>query len=352
MFPVPRELGAGRASVRWLVVVGIVMIVGVAPGAERSLLWTGIASTVWQPVQLFVAAWTPWRPHTLRRLAGQTIAVAVGALVLLLLAQLFVARIDLGALPRFFPVLIAPAALLFETHLQLTMVWERKPFDRFGVRGGLLALLTSLVVAVVAYQVLVTWTALPAGAAPPGFRDPGGPLPGSGLATWLITIAAWQVLIMVTLRGWPGAAFGSTVRRIVVNNVVVLGGATATVFVVEGLGVSGPVLSGVMGCIVAGGRLPYVLYHADTDRRGSLFARLAETTVWTLLVSAALWSIVAVSEFRVQPPGLWVAVVGLNLVSGGTTFAASFVGPVHASSAEEAVSAHTGRRRAIARSTG
>ncbi len=327
-FPASRDLSWTGAGARWLVVAAVVAGVGVAPGAERSLVWTGVASTFWQPVQTFAASWTSWWPRTLRRLAVLTVGIGCGAFLLLILGELLVARIALRGLPRFFPVLIAPAALLFETYLQLTMVFERKPFDRFGWRGGLLALLASAVVAAVGYQTLVNWTALPPTQLPPGFRNPRGPLSGTAVATWLITVAAWQVIIMVTLNGWPGTTLGGAARRITANNLAVLGGATATLFVVEATGISPALLAGAMGCIVAGGRLPYVLYTASTDNRGHVGQRVLETIAWSALVFVVLRSITATSVFRVQPFGLWIAVTGLNLVSGGTTYAAFFAGAV------------------------
>lgn len=326
-FPRTDELAVRSAGVRWLTVLAMVVVVGILPGPENSLIWTGIITTLWQPWLCFASAWSGWRPATPWRSAALVGGFAACTAATLVLGCLLVADLNLSVLGSYFPVLIAPGALLFVTFLQFTMVWERKPFERLGTPwAGLAALGLAAVIAVIAYELLVNWSALPTTDRPPGLRDPHGPLPGASVSTLLIVVAAWQVIVMVVALGYPGRLAGGTLGRIVTNNVTIVVGASITMIVADSLGTSGPALAAGAGCVVAGGRLPFCLYRELPDPRGTMAVRFFYALTCSVLIYTVLRLVADTATFDRQPPGLWIAVVALNLVSGGITFAGAFVG--------------------------
>ena len=125
---------------------------------------------------------------------------------------------------------------MFVIFLQFTMAWERRPFDRLRTPlAGPAALLLAAVVAVIAYELLVNWASLPLTDRPPGLRDPGGPISGSDVSTFMMVVAAWQVVVMVVALGYPGRLAHRTVSRIVINNVTIVAGSSITIAVADSI---------------------------------------------------------------------------------------------------------------------
>lgn len=317
-------------------VAGAVAALGILPGPQDSLVLLGVVTTFFQPLQTLTAAWMPWRPRTGPGAIAALAALLITAAALTVGAQAAIGHLDLAGLVTThaydhghpvlstFPVLITPAALVFVAFLQITMVWEMKPFSRFRAPwGGLAALGVASAVAVLAYVTLTNWKALPPSLHAAGLRDPNGPIAGGTIATWLICVAAWQVIIMLVLDRAPGSLLGTTSGRIVVNNTAVLGAASLSYWLAENAGVAGPTVAAVAGSVVAGSRIALVLRDATLPL--GVPRRTGAAVAWTFAVYAVLWVVARHATFDTQPAGLWIAVVALNLASGSVTFAADLL---------------------------
>jgi hypothetical protein len=332
---------------RWsrLAVVAVaVAALGILPGPQTSLVLLGVVTTFFQPLQTLIAAWTSWRPSTRRGAIATLAALLIAAAVVTVGAQAAIGHVDLAGLVTThaydhghpvlstFPVLITPAALVFVIFLQITMVWEMKPFDRIRAPwAGIVALAVSSAVAVLAYAILTNWHALPPSLHAAGLRDPNGPIAGSSIATWLICVAAWQVIVMLVLDGRPGSLLRTTSGRIVANNFAVIGAASLSYRLADMADVAGPTVAAVAACIVAGSRIALVL--GDHTMPLTVARKTAVATAWSLAVYAILRFVAGHATFDTQPAGLWIAVVALNLLSGAVTFAADLLPPIDQRSA-------------------
>ena len=321
-----------------LALTAAVAVLGVAPGEERALETLGALTTFWQPLQVLSGAygagerWTRRSRRPAVAVLATTIAFLAGAAVLVLAAQAITGRVGLPALfsaaPRTglptFPWLIPLGALQFVILLQITMTCEGKPFTRLPRPwGGWTALAVASALAVAAYFLLVNWDAVPAATrAATGLRNPDGPVPGNDVPAFLIVVAAWQVISLNLLGGWPGTRVRSPAARILLNDILVLAGGTATYLALQAAGVSLPDMAALAGSTVAGSRLVAVLAFRDS-RPATTGARLRLSSL-ALLSSAALWavllSVTSGARFTQQPAGLWIAVMALNFVSGGISY--------------------------------
>lgn len=321
-----------RRSGSGILVVAVVVVLGVLPGPQNALILLGVVTTFFQPLQTFVAAWTGWRARTWAGAVGIVVALTVLAAAATVAAQWAVGRIDYAGLVTTrthehghavlsaFPVLITPAALMFVAFLQITVVWESWPFDRLRAPwGGVAALAASTLVAIIAYASLANWHALPPALHTSGLREPNGPIAGGDIATWLICVAAWQVIVMIVFQGLPGALLRHKWARIAANNVVVIGAAWLSYLIAYGSHIASPTVAAVAGCVVGGARVALVL--RATDEQVPLARRVAAATACSVGLYVVLWSVTTEVSFTTQPAGLWIAVVALNLVSGSVTFA-------------------------------
>ncbi|HEY0934785.1 MAG TPA: hypothetical protein VGD91_13710 [Trebonia sp.] len=324
----------------------IVVLVAVLPGEQRALLLFGALTTAWQPLQTVVAGRQPEATtftHPLARTVLRTLALAAGSVALVIGMQAVVGHVDLFALvstaPRHgtrlmlpnVPQLVPIAALEFVTFLQLDMTCEGRPFTRLPSRWrGWAALAAATVITVAGYRLLVNWDAVPSATrAAMGLADPHGPIPAGDLPVWLILVAAWQVISRNLLDGWPGTVLPGPAGRIAVNNLVVLAGGTLTYLALTAAGLTPATIAALGGCAVAGGRL--VTDFLPRDRlpgqgrpgTGTLRAhslRVASAAACTAGLYLVLLAAATLGTFSHQPAGLWIAVVALNLISGGITW--------------------------------
>ncbi|HEY5855352.1 MAG TPA: hypothetical protein VIW24_15210 [Aldersonia sp.] len=185
---------AGLLGLR-IVALGFVVL-GIVPGGPQAALETvGPIATFALPVLAASALWWEgWPAKRLRQpLAGvvNLVLIIVGTIVLTIVAQDVVGRVDLAGMvttppqgsPTFttWPWTMPLGVLVFVATLQFTFVNEGWPFRRLsGVVGGFLVVLVSWIVGLAVYFLVVNWDLVPVPAREAiGLGTPGGPSAGS-----------------------------------------------------------------------------------------------------------------------------------------------------------------------------
>ena len=317
----------------------VLAVGGVVFGPLRSLLIVGVPSTFAMPILGAVGDWGAGvRPSKRGAWLMNSILVVVAAAALTLLGQLVVGHIDPAGAVRgvpvshqhelsTFPYLIPLGALAFVTFLQLSIVSEARIVfpARFGPAAGRIAVVLCGAVALVAYLLLANWNAVPSQMRHQiGLINPGGPLPGLDIATWLIVTSVWQAAYLL-LDGWPYSLIARRPLRIAVANIAVIALGSATYWLgLDVVGLNGPQLAAVGAMCIGGELLVGPLLGAWSKQQitpGRLRAALAASAI---AAAAALyvglhtlglglshgWTINA-------PVELWMVICGLNLIGGG-----------------------------------
>jgi hypothetical protein len=166
----------------------------------------------------------------------------------------------------------------------------------------------SWLVAVAAYLLLVEVDD-PRGT---GLETRTGPLTGAELGCLLVLIGVWQVWFYVVWHGWPFTAIGRRWQRIVLGNVVVLGGGVLTHVVAHRwAGVPDSTLTALAGCYIAAGLLLGILFEGWLR---SHLAVAAATLALTVLLAAVLGWYAGTLAFTRSTGEEWVAHAGLNAI--------------------------------------
>ncbi len=321
-----------------IVAVGFVVL-GIVPGGPQTALDTvGPIATFALPVLAASALWWAGWPATRLRqpLAGlvNLVLIIVGGIVLTVLAQAVVGRVDLVGMfttppsgsPTFttWPWTMPLGVLVFVATLQFTFVNEGWPFGRLsGVAGGLLVVVSSWVLGLAVYFLVVNWDLLPAPAREAiGLGNPGGPISGLELLGWLAIITAFQVLFYIGLGGWPTSYIRNPTARIAAANVFVIGGGWLTwALLAKSLGWETPTIAALGGSIAAAAVLSAILF--DNWPAFSLHdvnARLALTALQIAVLTAVLFFGLralgnALQVWDRDPVELWVTVSSLNFIA-------------------------------------
>lgn len=321
-----------------IVAVGAV-ILGIVPGGPQAALETvGPIATFALPVLAASALWWLGWPVHRRRLPVAGVVnfalIIVGGIVLTILAQAVVGRVDLAgifvtAAPgsatfTSWPWLMALGVLIFVATLQFTFVNERWPFAKVdGPTGGALVIVASWVIGVVAYLLVVNWDFVPAPAREAiGLRNLGGPVNGLEFLGWLAIVTAFQVFFYIGLGGWPTNLIRATGARIRAANVFVIGGGWLTwELLAHGLGWATPTIAALGAAVAAAAVLSALLF--DNYPATTLSGRGAElllTTLQTAVVTAILvFGLRAVGNalqtWDRDPVDLWVTVSCLNFIA-------------------------------------
>jgi hypothetical protein len=316
-----RQPGLGLAGLLLVVPVAVLLAVG-AGGPEPSALVLGPLVTFGLPAVVMMAFWwEDWPGSSLRAgWAGlaDTVLVVAAAVLLTILGQAVVGTVDVGAvvdpspgagrLPTF-PWTLPLGGAAFIAMLQLTFVCERWPLSRLPrVAGGAIALALSWLVAVAAYLLLLEVHGPPGS----GLDPQTGPLAGGEFGSLLVLIGVWQVWFFVVWRGWPFAQVPSRWQRLLLGNVVVLGGGVLTYIVARGpAGVPESALTAVGGCYIASGLLIGVLFEGWPRSR---VAVAAVVLALTALLAAVLGWYAGTLELSRATAADWVAHAGLNAI--------------------------------------
>lgn len=320
-------------------VAAVFLVLGVLLGPLASLLIFAVPTTFAMPVLAAVADWEAGTSRSIGRCAAaiDTLLVALGAIVLTILAALVVGPLDLRAMLATapdafahglttFPYLIPLGALTFVSFLQVSIVSEgREVLSRsFGPSAGRVTVVACFVLAIVAYLFLANWQVTPDGVKHQIFlRDPRGPFAALDIATWLITVTVWQ-MAHTLLAGWPYSIVKRRAPRVTLANVAVVGLGTGSYLLARGpLGVSGPQLAAAGGVFVAGAWLANLLLsgwqNAPEDagkRRAALVALALGLSAGGYVGLHALGLALERSWTKQAPVELWMVICGLNLVGG------------------------------------
>ncbi|TAM82285.1 MAG: hypothetical protein EPN43_13820 [Jatrophihabitans sp.] len=313
-------------------------LVGLVPGAQTSLQ-TAIALVVFAlPVLVLLAVWWQgWPFARLGRLGGGLVATAVlvgAALVLALVSQAVTGKVDGGGLFAtapdlakgtfaIFPFGFVLGGTVFVAMLQLTFVCGLEPLRRLpGRTGGLVAFALSWGIGLLVYLTVANWDFVPAPArAAIGLRNPGGPVNALDLVGWLLCVVIWQVVLGILLNGWPFSRIPSLVTRLLVANVVTVGGGWLTYWLFQaGFGWDIPTIAAVGGCVSAAVLLQAMLFETWPFRGPNPTANriglLVSAAVLTVVLYYALRAVGnAVQVWNEYPMNLWVAGGALDLIA-------------------------------------
>jgi hypothetical protein len=269
-----RQPALGLAGLLLVIPMSILLAFG-AGGAEPSLRALGPLVTFAFPALAMIAFWWNDWPGSLLRPGWSgltdTLLIAVAALLFSGFGRL-VTGPDFESSMRL-------AAGAFVAMLQLTLVCDRWPLRRLPqLAGGLAALTTAWALALIAYLADV---------------------PG----TLLLLIAVWQTWFFVAWQGWPLAG------RLVLSNVVILGGAILTYVAVDHLPPGD--VAAAAGSLIAAGLVFGVLFEGWLRSRawtvvGVVALAAALDATLGLYAGGLVWTVASAQD--------WVAHAELNAI--------------------------------------
>lgn len=327
-----RQPALGLAGILLVVPVAVVLGIG-AGGLEPSLRVLGPLSTFSLPVVAMIAFWWEDWPGTQLHapLSGiiDTVLVIVGGVLLTLLGQVVVGRLNVGGVfdatpgPRSsptFPATMPLAGAFFVVMLQLTLVGEGWPLRRLGrIASGPIAVLTAWAIALTLYLLLVRTHPKPGSGL--HFRG-GGPLSGAEFGAILTAIGLWQVWFYVALRGWPFATVASrAVRLPFANLTVIAAGAMTYAILHDAIGLTPTKANAVAGAALTAVLLRGMLFEG-LPRSGDHPARerlimLGTVALGAAALYAALTAIAHQARWTTATPEEWVTYAGLNAIGLG-----------------------------------
>lgn len=208
----------GLVGLAFVIPVTVVLSVG-AGGALHSLILLGPIITFSLPIMAMIAFWwEDWPGSRLARAWSGLYDVAIaaaGGVLLTVLAELVIygAPDVIGVFapgpghPGLYPISNALSGGIFTIFLQLTLVCERWPLD--GMRripSGLASVVLCWALGLIAWLIVVGSFGFDA----------------ENYGAWLTSIAAWQMLFYVGVRGWPFARIGRRWLRLLLANIVVV----------------------------------------------------------------------------------------------------------------------------------
>ena len=265
----------GLIGILFALAVFVVLAYGTGHIESSLQIFGPMATFALPPIAMIAFWWNDWPGTRLRApLSGliDTLLVVVLAVLLTIAGEAIVERFDVSSVfratpgpghPTTFTATLPLGGAVFAAMLQLTLVSEGWPLRRLGrIRSGVVALVVSWAVAVVAYLLAVNTESVPAAVrADVGLRNPGGPVPAADFGGILIAIGVWQALIFIGVRGWPFAGIRSRAVRLLAGNVVVIGLGLATYFGLRNLADWSPgLVDAVCGCVISAVLLVAMLF--------------------------------------------------------------------------------------------
>jgi hypothetical protein len=323
-----------------LFMLAVLVVGGLVLSPQGALLVVGPISLFAMPVLASLADFVvPLFAGQQRRWLVAVIILAAilgGAIVLTVLAQGIVGHIDLvgifSADPRTaashlsaFPFTIPLGGVLFVAYLEVAIVSGVPMITKNRLRDGAIAFLGCVIVALILYETLANWNAIPAPArAVLGIRNPGGPIDALDLAGIVISIAIWQVLYLF-FGGGPLSAVPGRWPRIVVSNAVVIGMGLATYWLLHyPLQASVPQIAVVAAMEVVGILVVGILFGRPAAGPPGTVSPLQRLIRFCLAVLVSVLTFLTLrwlgmllqSTWAVGSLELWIAISGLNLLGG------------------------------------
>jgi len=291
-------LGTGSTATGLLILgpISTFALAGVAMIAFWWNDWPGTALT------------TPWTGLV------DTVLVAGLAVVLTIAGQAIVERPDPGAVfqaspdpaaAATFPATMALAGVTFAAMLQLSLVCERWPLDRFSRPwSGIAALAASWAIGVGAYFLFV------------------GPVKKADFGAALIVVGVWQAVGFIALRGWPLPAITSRPLRLLAGNALVIGLGAGTYAVLrDAAGLSPATIGAVCGCVITAVLVVGMLFEGWPATRLRPAAGRMCTLALAAVVALVLYGALAayadgVGWIRATPVD-WITTASLSFLGAG-----------------------------------
>jgi hypothetical protein len=239
--------------------------------------------------------WEDWPGTSLRPAWSgwfDTLLVAIGGILLTMLGQIVVDRLDVRGIfqpgrSTAFPATMALAGAAFIAMVQITLVCEGWPLRRLGrIAGGAAALAVAWGIALLVYA------------------DVRG----------LVVVGAWQVWLYVMWQGWPFASIAQRWLRLPLANIVVIGGGLATYAIARAAGATVETITAAAATFIAAGLTVGMLFEGAIGNRWAALAA-------ALLLAAVLYLLLQVYADRVHFTKAtaedWIAHAALNAYSVG-----------------------------------
>jgi hypothetical protein len=296
------------ASQPWVGVGGLVLTAVVFFALALGTGNTATSLLVLGPLTVFAVSgvamigfwWNDWPGSRLNKpFSGltDTLWIIVGAVVFTIAGEAVIERPDIRAVflatpgnggPTTFPATLALSGAIFTAMLQLSLVCERWPFDRFSLlKSGVAGLALSWAVGVGAYFLFVNVDFVPpAVRAAAGLHNPGGPVSALDFGIALIVVGVWQTVFFVLLRGWPVNLVGRRPLRLLAGNALVIGGGAATYLVLRDLADLSPqAIGAACGCVISAGLVVGLIFEGWP---GALLHRPGAGRVVNIVFTAAV----------------------------------------------------------------
>ncbi|MEV6781259.1 hypothetical protein [Streptomyces sp. NPDC051098] len=269
-------------------------------GAENSVIVFGPLVTFALPALTMVAFWwEDWPGSSLRPAWSalvDTLLIVVAGVALAVIAQAIVGRFDASGIfdptpgpgdTPLFPSALPLGLPAFTAMLMLTLVWEGWPLKRLHrLPAGIAALALSWGVALAVYY-LAYDLPTPSGS---GLISQSGPYSGEDIASLLALIGSWQVWIFLVWRGWPLHGLQQRWLRIILGNLLVLGGAALTYVIVYGAaGLEQPIIVAAAASFNSGGLVIGLLFEGAFRSRLSLPWERVATFFSAVLIGALIF---------------------------------------------------------------
>jgi hypothetical protein len=323
-----------------LIMLGVFVVGGLLLSPQGALLVIGPITLFAMPVLALLADFVVplFVGHQRRWLVAGLMPAAIlgGAIVLTVLAQAIVGHIDLVGVfatdPHTgashltaFPFTIPLGGVLFVAYLEVAIVSGVPMLTKNRLRDGAIAFLGCATLALILYETLANWDAVPAPARSAlGLRNPGGPIDALDLAGIVISIAIWQVLYLF-FGGGPFSTIPAGWPRIVVSNVVVIGLGITTYWLLHyPLHASVPQIAMIAAMLVVGVLVVGLLFDRPAAGPPGTVSPLQRLIRFCLAVLVSVLTSLALRWLGTlfQPMWdagsleLWIVISGLNLVGG------------------------------------
>lgn len=336
----PQRLAAqpwlGLGGLLLTAVVFFALVFGTGSSAIGLLILGPISTFALTGVAMVAFWWNDWPGSRLTApWTGliDTALIAVIGLVLTIAGEAVVERPNLRAVfeatagpssPTTFPATMALAGATFTVMLELTLVCERWPLDRWGrIWSGIAAVAMSWAIGVGAYFLLVNVSYLPAAERlAGGLRDPGGPVTRVDFGAALIAVGVWQALVFIALRGWPVNAITRRSRRLLAGNALVIGLGAGTYAVLRDAADLAPsTIGAICGCVIGAVLLVSMLFEGWPATLLPPAASRVVTLALTLMVAVALDRALAAYADGLNwiraTPNDWITTASLSFIGAG-----------------------------------
>jgi hypothetical protein len=316
--------GLGMAGLLAVVPVALLFAFGLGGAEDSVVVLSPLVTFALPPLTVIAFWWEDWPGSSLRpkwSACVDTLLIAAAGIALAVAGQRVIGHVDAAGIfdptpgpghSPLYPASLPLGLAAFTAILQLTLAFEGWPLKRLPrLVGGIAALALSWAVALLVQYVAYDFPAPPDS----GLFSQSGPFSREDISVVLAVCGSWQVWLFIVWRGWPMNALRKRWLRIVVGNVLVLGGAALTYALAHGAG---------------GVELPAVLAAATSFSAAGLLVGMLFEGALRPYLSAAWERVAALAVTVALGAGLCTGLLAYaNTLTWSTSSAEAWVG--HAS---------------------